>query len=291
MAFADLFSSSYLFSIAIIIILIGGIFAYVSYRMSEQDHKLTTMVNLVSMLAQDLQFVKNKVNLLEEPENENETKDAEDKHNILYSSQIMTGGEGDLIEVSDDDEDDDEDDVEDDEDDVEDDEDEDAEVDIEDDDDEDKDDDDEDKEDDDEDKEDDEINIEFECEDVPNNDVCLENPKLNFGLETNIDLEEELVFEEDKNNIKTIHLDIDILADNVQPNIEDLTFLGNTEIQDEHDHDEHETNTIELKEHDKPDYKKMSLNKLREVVTNKGLVIDASKLKKNDMLKLLGCNE
>ena len=39
---------------------------------------------------------------------------------------------------------------------------------------------------------------------------------------------------------------------------------------------------------DKVDYKKMSLNKLREAVVEKGLVVDASKLKKNDILKMLG---
>jgi hypothetical protein len=38
----------------------------------------------------------------------------------------------------------------------------------------------------------------------------------------------------------------------------------------------------------KSEYKKMSLNKLREVVVSKGLVSDASKLKKNDILKMLG---
>ncbi len=32
----------------------------------------------------------------------------------------------------------------------------------------------------------------------------------------------------------------------------------------------------------------MSLNKLREVVVGKGVVSDASKLKKNDILKMLG---
>jgi broad-specificity NMP kinase len=36
------------------------------------------------------------------------------------------------------------------------------------------------------------------------------------------------------------------------------------------------------------DYKKMSTNKLREVVVCKGLVPNASKLKKNELLKLLG---
>ena len=35
------------------------------------------------------------------------------------------------------------------------------------------------------------------------------------------------------------------------------------------------------------DYKKMSLNKLREIVTKKGLVADSSKFKKNELLKLL----
>lgn len=39
--------------------------------------------------------------------------------------------------------------------------------------------------------------------------------------------------------------------------------------------------------HDDTDYKKMSLNKLRTVVVDKGLVTDASKLKKHELLKLL----
>ena len=36
------------------------------------------------------------------------------------------------------------------------------------------------------------------------------------------------------------------------------------------------------------DYKKMALPKLRSVVTEKGLISDASKLKKNELLNLLG---
>jgi hypothetical protein len=42
---------------------------------------------------------------------------------------------------------------------------------------------------------------------------------------------------------------------------------------------------------DKVDYKKMSINKLREVAVEKGIVVDASKLKKNDILKLLGAEQ
>ena len=39
---------------------------------------------------------------------------------------------------------------------------------------------------------------------------------------------------------------------------------------------------------DSLDYKKLSLPKLRSIVSEKGLVSDASKLKKNELLKLLG---
>jgi len=115
MAITDLFSSSFLFSIAIIVILIGGIFAYVSYRMTEQDHKLTSMVNLVSILAQEVTFLKQKINDIESNDNIN------DVENLEYSTQLI---QPQLISVSDD-EDDDEDndeDIDEDEEDIEDDE-------------------------------------------------------------------------------------------------------------------------------------------------------------------------
>jgi archaellum biogenesis ATPase FlaH len=44
---------------------------------------------------------------------------------------------------------------------------------------------------------------------------------------------------------------------------------------------------VSTKTNDEIDYKKMSLNKLREIVVQKKLVNDASKLKKNDLLKVL----
>jgi hypothetical protein len=46
--------------------------------------------------------------------------------------------------------------------------------------------------------------------------------------------------------------------------------------------------TLEETKHESLDYKKMGLPKLRSVVTEKGLTSDASKLKKNELLKLLG---
>jgi hypothetical protein len=49
------------------------------------------------------------------------------------------------------------------------------------------------------------------------------------------------------------------------------------------------TININLEEHaESIDYKKVTLAKLRSIVAEKGLTNDASKLKKNELLKLLG---
>jgi hypothetical protein len=44
---------------------------------------------------------------------------------------------------------------------------------------------------------------------------------------------------------------------------------------------------LEETQHDSLDYKKLPLPKLRNIVAEKGLTSDASKLKKNELLKLL----
>ena len=99
MAFSDLLSTSFLFSIAIIIILIGGIFAYVSYRMGEQDHKLNSMIGLVSTMAEETQFFRNKINMLQQQIIKPELPTVD---NFEYSSQIIGGNnKNELIDVSD----------------------------------------------------------------------------------------------------------------------------------------------------------------------------------------------
>ena len=103
MAISDILSTSFLFSIAIIIILIGGVFAYVSYRMGEQDHKLNSMIGLVSTMAEESQFFRSKLNMLQQKLS---TKDLPVVDQVQYASQMMVGGQDDLINVSDDDEDD-----------------------------------------------------------------------------------------------------------------------------------------------------------------------------------------
>jgi hypothetical protein len=259
MAFNDLLSSSFLFSIAIIIILIGGIFAYVSYRMSEQDHKISSMLGLISTMAGELQFFRSK--LSEKQFHEDEDEDKKETF-ILDPNNLITSPI--LISVSDD-----EDDEEEDEDEEEDDEE------GEDEDDDDEDDEDEDDEDDDEDDEIEELDLNFVKDEEDNLEEIIELEHSILNLE---DITEDIT---ENNNIKSVHLEEPI----------DLNFT-NKEEEPIHEPLTNDFKTISITDLEEPnkkqDYKKMSINKLREVVVEKGLIMDASKLKKPDLFKLLG---
>ena len=282
MAISDLFSTSFLFSIAIIIILIGGIFAYVSYRMAEQDHKLTSMVSLVSILAQDLQMVRSKVVSMQQ----------QDNPNVEYPSQMMGGQEtSDLISVSDDGDDDEE-----------------EEEDI---------DDNTTDEEESYSSEDDNNDDEEELEDSQEQIKLLNLTLANEDVENDSPIEElNCDFEEldtpHKEDIKTIHLETPITfeeseipeplegeSDPTDVNIssEDISFITNGSYALKNvtitEFGGGITSLGEIGESEdlhasKSEYKKMSLTKLREVAVSKGVVADASKLKKNEILKMLG---
>ena len=261
MAIFDIFSTSFLFSIAIILLICGSLFTYFNYIIDKQNHKLTSMVNLVSALAEDLQFVKNQVN-----------KNVD--NNLQYSSQIqmMNKMNSDLISVSDvENEDEDEDDDED----------------------EDEDDDDDDDENDDDDEDHDDDNNEYnggEPKKYPFKNDTLTNDTLTNDTLTNDTLINDTLtndFKEVTNNhlfdeIKTIHLENPIsfedtnmsLSTNLTNN--DISFLKNVNITDFGEGEDLQSS-----------YKKMTINKLREIIVSKGFVSDASKLKKNEILKML----
>ena len=270
MAIFDLFNVSFLFSIGIIIILIGGIFTYVSYRMSEQDHKLSSMVNLVSILAEDLQHIK----LLTRAENSHGLSNTLKDNNIQYASDIMVDNLNEnVINVSDgesDDESDGESDSEYEDDEVEDDVVEDDVI------------------------EDEDDVEEIDIEAAPKINVLKLNPvnSVNIDVDNLEELDnqaEELDNQAEELDNQAEELDnqaeeLDNQAEELDNQAEDLvelpkenmSFLKNIDV-------------IDIGEVDsKSDYKKMSINKLREVVVSKGLIADASKLKKQDILKLLG---
>lgn len=276
MVFADLFSTSFLFSTAIIIILIGGIFAYVNYKMVEQDHKLSSMVSLVSILAQDLQFVKSK---LHANTNANSNNAIDETNNLQYASQIMGGS--DLISVSDDeeekydDEQEEQDGDEEQDDEEQDDEDEETYS------------DDESYEEEEEEEEDDKNKVEDSTNHIKLLNLTLANE--NFEVE-------DLSSPEHEDDIKIIHIENNLAEElmeeeptthiEVPPptdtkiSMDDINFLKSVTITD--------LGEIEDANSSKTDYKKMSINKLREIVVSKGLVTDASKLKKPEILNLLG---
>ena len=246
MAIFDIFSTSFLFSIAIILLISGILFTYFNYKIDKQNHKLTSMVNLVSVLAEDLQFVKNQLN-----------KNID--NNLQYSSQIQMINKmnSELISVSDVENDDDENE------------------------------DDDDLEDENDADEDDDNNNEFmllEPQIYPfKNDTLTKDTLTNDTLTTDTLTNDTLINDfTDVTNNKTIHLENPIsfedtnmsLSTNLTNN--DISFLKNVNITDFGEVEDLQSS-----------YKKMSINKLREIIVSKGFVSDASKLKKNDILKML----
>jgi hypothetical protein len=264
MVFSDIFSTSFLFSIAIIIILIAGIFAYVSYRMGEQDHKLNSMIGLVSTMAEETQFFRSKLNMLQQ---KILTPDLPTVDKVEYVSHMIGGtNKNELINVSDDEYASDDSEDEDSED-------------------EDEDEDSEDEESEDEDSEDEDSEEEDEERD---NIKILDLSLANIDNQDDQNIEELSICDFDISDndtnqvqeIKTIHLEQPIELDDKKISEDDISFLKNVSIND--------LGEVEDSHTSKTDYKKMSLNKLRETAVSKGLISDASKLKKNEILKLLG---
>lgn len=273
MAISDLISTSFLFSISIIIILIGCIFAYMNYRFSEQNHKLTSMLGLVSTLAEEIRTIKTLSTLDEE------RKEEKNEIHIFDTNMMSAGPDLNLIEVSDDDEDseseEDEESVDDDDSDSE--------------------------------SEDDDEESGSDSEDE-NIDLILESSDLNVleEMETTIadDINEDITNDindindndnendnNNENNIKSIHLAEPI---NLEPSDSIIFEQVNANVNANANANDLKTITISDIDMDldsKPDFKKMSLNKLREVVVERNLVPDASKLKKVELLKLLGEKE
>ena len=261
MVLSEILSTSFLFSIAIIIILVGGLFAYFNHRICAQNHKISSMLGLVSTMAEEMQYFRSKISGKSSEQCKMSDVDA-----IHFAPQFL-GGNSDLdvnlIEVSDG-EDDIDSEIEDDDSDSDDDSDDGEDSDG----------------DDSDDGEDSEIDdSESESDD---DDDKIKTISIDLGKEIDLNIGDEIEHDnlDINHDTKTINLSEDISSfditsktlENVEniDNIDDISIDLNVSVQN------------------KLDYKKMSLNKLRDVVTQKGLVVDASKLKKNDILKMLG---
>jgi hypothetical protein len=254
MAIFELFSSSFLFSI-ITIILLGVFFSYVNYKIYEQDHKISSMIGLISTLAEEMREVKHIVN------NNEEGTSVNISDTMQFNPQFL-GGNSNLIEVSDnEEEDEDSDDGED----------------------EDEDSDDGEDEEEDSDNEDSDID---DGEDIDIEDIDIdEEIKIDSGdikvLKINMNTKSDLEEGEEEEDLKLTET---FNFDNLEENKNDDISITTNDLND--------LKQISLETYEDPfkkiDYKNLPLNRLKEIVAEKKINVDVKKLKKNEILKILG---
>jgi hypothetical protein len=264
MVLSEILSTSFLFSISIIIILVGGLFAYFNHRFCAQNHKISSMLALVSTMAEEMQYFRSKIS-----NKSSEHCKMSDADIIHFAPQFLGGNidsDINLIEVSDG-----EDDI-------------DSEIEDEDDDDDSDSNDDSDSDDDDDD--DDDNNSDDDDSDINDSDIDdddkIKSISIDLGKEIDLNIGDEIEHDnlDINHNTKTINLSEDIssfdITSKTLENVENIENIDDISID------------LNVSMQNKVEYKKVSLNKLRDIVTKKGLVVDASKLKKNDILKMLG---
>jgi hypothetical protein len=288
---ADLFNPSFFIILGIVVLLIALVVVYFESKLREQNHKIASMLSLVSTLAEEFNHLA--IKSVNTTENVNSNTEIPQTHILSHNleSQHNETKQLQLIEVSDDEtynEDDVEDDVEND--------------DVEDDDVEDDDVEDDDVEDDDENdvEDDDENDVEDDVEDV---EKYLENIKIvKLNISEIVD-SDATTYEEANNLVFDADTDLAILEDmNKIPQISEESIQSLTpdevkeEIQDSLviasnlDLSSLDLKNISADENSNESYKKLSLPKLRSIVVDKGLISnsDVQKLKKPEILKLLG---
>jgi hypothetical protein len=278
----DLFNPSFFMFLGILVLVVALLVVYFESKMREQNHKISSMLSLVSTLAEDLNGVKMGLNhLIMRGGN-----DFSQTPNI-YKENLGNISNKELIEVSDDEEDDD---IHNDEssglDLIENNEDDESEGDE---------------------SEDDESEGD-ESEDNESEHHEKDNIKI---LKLNISDEEKINENNDFDLEETIDLDSDFEQIDELPEIDndyveevlDLKYTSAEENSEEDDKKEElnitasdfKTISIDLSEEIKTneetiDYKKLQLPKLRNIVVEKGIATNSevSKLKKPELLKMLG---
>ena len=276
----DLFNPYFLMFLGILVLVVALLVVYFESKMRDQNHKIASMLSLVSTLAEDMNGVKMGLNHLAMTRvgggMPHYQQPLEQKNNIPFVSKE----EPKLIEVSDDDDDDDEDEDE------------------------------SSSEDDEIQNDDDSENNESEYDDSESDGESDKNIKiltLNINNDNNIndidesenlDLESMGDFEpEDELPEVSEEYVEEILSLKYDKNVENADVLNidySEPVQNEETHipssSDLKTININLEESqtENLDFKKLSLPKLRSIVSEKGLAGDTSKLKKNELLKLLG---
>jgi len=246
MALNDWLSSPWIIGVLVSIVLVGGLFFYVQHKLAQQDHKLSTMVGLVSSVAGEMEFWKQQ----QRASGAGGSPPPHVRQMSIFQPSLIPVSE-DEREDDDEEEDDDDEDFDDDEDD-----------------------DDDDGGDNEESSDDDDFEPENLEPHVQVWTVHLGNP---IPIEHDIEeLKSNLSDDDDSEDDKTV----------VTKSAEEGAEAATEEERKEEAKDD--LRTINITSLDFPvDYKKMSLPKLRSLAGEKG-VADASKMKKQELLKHLG---
>jgi hypothetical protein len=277
MALADIFNSTFFLVLGIVLLLFGLLVMYFETKMRDQNHKISSMVSLVSAMAEEVKGIRMRHGLSVNPLNNIYPFGSMNSMNSMNTLNSDT-----LIAVSDGEEEDDDDETDDgDHEDYEDDETNDGE---------------------DEDDDDQENNSQkTNFKNILLNESSIinigdENMKIfNFKKEE-LDLEEEELDDLDEDNLddekelnEIIHnsSELEDLSEielnhsfiNINEQKGNMDFLKTINISNLEDDENQNSNN---------DIKKLSLNKLRNIVVEKGIVTDPSKMKKPELLKLLG---
>jgi hypothetical protein len=236
MSLSDIFTPSVVISLAISVLLIGLLALYVSNKLSEQNHKLNSMFDLVSTLANEVNMVRSK--------SFHETL----PHSIgggplPQAAAPNTNHLVNMIDVSDNSVVDDDDDSDGDDSDS------------------------------DDDNESD-LDGDDEDDDKTENSNDDNDDEDDDDEDSEADLEDAIVIPETF-DITESHVELTELDEFT---LEETTTPGKSE--------QHESSNVKNL-NVVIDYKKASVNKLREIVEQKGLASDTSKMKKTDLLKLL----
>ena len=258
LSLSELLNPSFLLFLGISMLAIALLVLYFESKFRDQNHKIASMLSLVSSLAEELNGVKMRVNVLS-MHGGNISIPQQPVHLMNHPVELKS----DLITVSDDDSDSDDDSEEYDE----------LEAD----------------------------ESDSESEDLEDNIIEIGetvNPKIFKLLKLNNDNDndndnelDELDDIQSSNSdvsLKNNQLIIDQLEDNDLQELQVVEPLSSTLDLKTIDISNLEKDNEDISTSDKVDYKKLPIGKLKSIVSEKGLASDPSKLKKPDLLKLLG---
>ena len=258
---AELFNPTFLMFLGIFLLATTLLVVYFESKMREQNHKITSMLSLVSSMAEEMNIMKMNMNSL----NRLNVRPSEEENKKI----VLT--ENNLIEVSDDNESSDESNISDN----------------------------------DEESEDDNNSDNNSDDDTSAESISIDEEMQDLGETIEIGKNDVKVFKLNLGNDDTKEEEEDLDIDDL-----DNDDLDNDDSEDEDDDDSvsssnhdnkediksfaDELKTIDISNLDEPtnhdsemDYKKMSVAKLRSIVSEKGLSNDPSKLKKPELIKLL----